>query len=305
MTKIVIPPTCRIEPSADIGSPGVLAQGGRRRPSSGGVVLREGVDIGANTTIHRGHIGDTTVGAHTFIGALCNIGHDVKIGSGCLIGPLTSFSGHVEVGNGVVIEPGCSIRNKIKIGDNSHIGLGSVVVEDVKPGETVVGVPARPIKFRGNHVHPSFKHGNGLKIGKYNHIHKDVKVGNNVTIRSYVELRSGTVIGDNCYVDSGVKSSGECVIGNNVTIRYDAIIARNVIIEDDVFISPQVMFINIPFKDKERKKTIIKRGVKIGTNATINDGVEICENTVIGAKAFVNRDIVEPGTYIGIPARRL
>ena len=130
-------------------------------------------------------------------------------------------------------------------------------------------------------------------------------MGDDATIRSYVELRNGTIIGDRCYIDSGVKSSGQCKIGNDVTIRYDAIIARNVIIEDGVFISPQVMFINVPFKPKEKKATIIRKGAKIGTNATINDGVEVGEGVIIGAKAFVNRDCLTPGVYIGNPARLL
>jgi len=159
--------------------------------------------------------------------------------------------------------------------------------------------------FIDNYIHPNFKHGVNLQIGKYNHVHSDVQVGDNVQIRSFVELRPHTVIGDGCYVDSGVKSSGLCEIGNNVTIRYDAIIARNVVIEDDVFISPQVMFINIPFTDKEEKKTVVRKGVKIGTDATINDGVEIGEGVIIGAKAFVNRDCLEPGVYAGIPARKI
>jgi len=156
-----------------------------------------------------------------------------------------------------------------------------------------------------NKIDAGFKHGSDFKIGFFNHIHPNVIVGQSVTIRSYVELRPHTIIGDNCYIDSGVKSSGECRIGNNVTIRYDAIIARNTFIEDDVFISPQVMFINIPFKTKEKKPTIIRKGAKIGTNATINDGVEIGEGVIIGAKSFVNKDCLELGVYIGIPARRI
>jgi acetyltransferase-like isoleucine patch superfamily enzyme len=120
---------------------------------------------------------------------------------------------------------------------------------------------------------------------------------------SYVELRPRTLFGDDCYVDSGVKTSGECVIGNRVTLRYDAIVARNVVIEDDVFISPQVMMIHIPFMEKEKKPTTIKRGAKIGTDATIGDGVTIGEGVIIGAKAYVNRDCLEPGTYVGIPAK--
>ena len=65
------------------------------------------------------------------------------------------------------------------------------------------------------------------------------------------------------------------------------------------------MFINIAFTEKDKKQTIIRQNVKIGTNATINDGVEIVEGTVIGAKAFVTKDCIEPGIYVGIPAKLL
>ena len=159
--------------------------------------------------------------------------------------------------------------------------------------------------YQGNTVSPDFKHGENLQIGEYCIIEDSVIVGDNCVIKNYVELRNGTIIGDDCYIDSGVKSSGQCKIGNHVTLRYDSIIARGTIIEDDVFISPQVMFINIPFKTKEKKPTIIRKGAKIGTNATINDGIEIGEGVIIGAKSFVNKDCLEPGVYIGTPARRI
>jgi UDP-N-acetylglucosamine acyltransferase len=161
------------------------------------------------------------------------------------------------------------------------------------------------LKFPDNIVDQSFKCGKNLKIGVYNHIHENVRVGDDCTIRSFVELRPETVIGNNCYIDSGVKTSGQCRIGNNVTIRYDSIIARNVIIEDDVFISPQVMTINIPFTEKEKKPTIIRKNAKIGTNVTINDGVEIGVGVIIGAKAFVNKDCIESGVYVGAPAKKI
>jgi acetyltransferase-like isoleucine patch superfamily enzyme len=158
------------------------------------------------------------------------------------------------------------------------------------------------MSYINNVIDSSFKHGKNLKIGCYNHIHEGVTVGDDCTIKSFTELRPDTIIGNKCYIDSGVKTSGQCKIGNNVTLRYDAIIARNVIIEDDVFISPQVMTINIAFKDKEKKPTIIRKGAKIGTNATINDGVEIGPGVIIGAKAFVSKDCIEPGVYVGVPA---
>lgn len=151
-----------------------------------------------------------------------------------------------------------------------------------------------------NIISKDFRYGVGFKIGSFNHIHEKVIVGNNVEIKSYVEIRPKTRIGNNVYLDSGVKISGECDIGNRVTIRYDSIIARNVIIGPDVFISPQVMFINIPVRKREEKKvTIIHKGVFLGTNCTIHDGVEISEDVVIGAKTNVRKSIYEKGVYVG------
>jgi acetyltransferase-like isoleucine patch superfamily enzyme len=131
------------------------------------------------------------------------------------------------------------------------------------------------------------------------------RIGTLTKIQSYVELRKGTVIGEDCYIDSGVKMSGNCVLGNNVTVRYDAIIARGCEIGDGSYVSPQVMFVNVSAKGAEVGGAKVGKNVFIGTNATIGHGVTICDNAIIGAKALVVKDIDEPGTYVGIPARRI
>jgi len=169
-------------------------------------------------------------------------------------------------------------------------------------------------KFVGNYVHPSFKYGVNLKLGKYCHIHPEVRVGDDVHIRSYVELRPGTIIGDRVYLDSGVKSSGECRIGTDVTLRYDSIIAKGCVIEDDVFIAPQLMTENVNHKGIAVGGAHIGTGewnretkyrVFIGTNVTLAAGIEICSGTVIGSKANVRKSILEPGIYVGNPARKI
>jgi len=160
-------------------------------------------------------------------------------------------------------------------------------------------------KFDGNYVHPSFKSGVNLKIGKYCHIHPEVQVGDNCNIRSYVELRNGTIIGDDCYIDSGVKSSGECRIGNGVTLRYDSIIARGVEIGDNTFIAPQLMTENLDHKGTPIGGAKIGSGCFIGTNVTLSAGIRICNGAIIGTKANVRKDIIEKGVYIGNPARKV
>ena len=140
----------------------------------------------------------------------------------------------------------------------------------------------------------------------YNIIAEDVKIGKGTELKHFIELRKGTVIGENCRIDSRVSTSGDCRIGNNVTLRYGVIIARGVIIEDDVFIAPNVMFINIPFTEKEKRKTIIRKFCKIGTGSVINDGVELAEGTIIGALSFVRKSIkLKNQVWAGNPLRRL
>lgn len=314
--KINIGKNCVIHPTVILGESGIGMERDEnnewvRCNQHGDVVIEDNVHIGSFCNIKRGTLAgvSTTIGKGSILATYVNVGHNCKIGKNVFILPYVLLNGSVEIGDGAWIAGHVVIEQHAKIGANAIVGMGSVVLAsrtgdwDVKPGETVAGIPAMPIKFVGNQVHPSFKYGKNLKIGKYNDIQEGVTVGDDVEIKSYVELRKDTIIGNKCYIDSGVKSSGQCKIGNNVTLRYDAIIARNVIIEDDVFISPQVMFINVPFVEKVKKPTIIMKGAKIGTNATIDDGVTVGEGVIIGAKSFVNKDCLQKGIYVGSPAK--
>jgi len=186
-----------------------------------------------------------------------------------------------------------------------------------RKGEQVEATKVREsFKVRGifNIIHPSFEYGENVKIGEFNHIHENVVVGNNVEIKSHTELKPHTIIGDDCYIDSGVKTSGECWIGDNVTLRYDAIIAKGTVIEDHVFVSPQLMTENLNHRGEPKGGAHIGTGewnheteyrVFIGTNITLAAGIEICSGTIIGSKANVRKSITEPGVYIGNPARLL
>lgn len=155
-----------------------------------------------------------------------------------------------------------------------------------------------------NLIDKTFKHGKNFKIGNFCIIKEDCEVGDNVTIRDFVRLAKGTKIGNNVYVDSYVRSSGRNRIGNNVTLRYGATIAREVTVEDDVFISPNVMTNYVSHKGDRIGGIVIGKGAFIGTNAVIGAGVKIGSGVTIGAMAMVTKDCLEPGVYIGIPARR-
>jgi len=163
-----------------------------------------------------------------------------------------------------------------------------------------------------NRIAQDFIHGDDFSIGEFNLIEENVRVGDKVTLKNYVELRKGTVIGDGCYLDSGVSSSGYNLIGDRVRIRFKSILARGVIIEDDVFISPKLMTENLNHKGEEIGGAHIGAGewdrktryrVFIGTDVTLASGIEICSGVIIGSNSNVRKSILEPGVYMGNPAR--
>lgn len=156
-----------------------------------------------------------------------------------------------------------------------------------------------------NVIHESFRHGKNFKIGHHCIIEEDVEVGDNVEIQHFVLLKTGTKIGDNVFIDSYVRSSGSNWIHNNVTLRYGTTIAKDVIVEEEAFVSPNVMTIYSKHTGEHGKGTIIGKKSFIGTGAVIGPGIIIGENVVIGALAYASKDCLENGIYVGVPAKLL
>lgn len=147
--------------------------------------------------------------------------------------------------------------------------------------------------------------GDGVVMGDRVTIGPGCKIGDETVMKSNIELRQNTIIGKNCYIDSGVKSSGDCRVGDECTLRYDTILARDVIIEDKVFIAPQCMTEYSDYKREKHSGTIICSGCFIGTNVTISANVKICADVVIGSKSLVKKDITVSGKYVGVPVKRV
>jgi UDP-3-O-[3-hydroxymyristoyl] glucosamine N-acyltransferase len=115
-------------------------------PQLGLVVIGDDVEVGANTTIDRGAGPDTVIGSGTMIDNLVQIGHNVQIGRGCVIVAQVGISGSTRLGDFVMIGGQGGLAGHLTIGDGVRIGAQSGVMRDLKPGETVLGSPAMPIR---------------------------------------------------------------------------------------------------------------------------------------------------------------
>lgn len=93
-------------------------------------------------------------GAGVVIGETAEIGDNVTLYQGVTLGGTGKEKGkrHPTVGNNVVISTGAKVLGSFKVGDNVKIGAGSVVLKEVPPDSTVVGVPGRVVKREGTGV---------------------------------------------------------------------------------------------------------------------------------------------------------
>ncbi len=117
-----------------------------RTPHTGKVILEEGVEIGANSTIDRGSLSDTIIGKNTFIDNQVHIAHNVKIGKNCMIAGQVGFAGSSILGDNVIIGGQAGISGHLRIGNNVKIGGGSGVISDIPDNQKVMGYPAIPLK---------------------------------------------------------------------------------------------------------------------------------------------------------------
>lgn len=114
-------------------------------PHFGGVKIGRNVEIGANTCIDRGTMGDTIIGNNVKIDNLCHIAHNVCIGDNVMLVAMSMLAGSCSIGANSYIAPGVLV-NRNHIGKDAFVSIGSVVINDVQDNMFVAGVPARAIR---------------------------------------------------------------------------------------------------------------------------------------------------------------
>ncbi len=125
---------------------GYVFRDGRHQkvPQVGACVVEDDVEIGANTTIDRGSIGETRVQGGAKLDNLVQLGHNVRIGPHAILAGQVGVAGSTRVGAGVMAGGQVGIAGHLRVGDGAKLAAKAGVVGDVEPGASMLGYPARP-----------------------------------------------------------------------------------------------------------------------------------------------------------------
>ena len=139
-----------VYPGARIGQEGfgfsITKAGFRTTPQLAGVEIGDDVEVGANTTIDRGSLRNTVIGAGTRLDNLVQVAHGVRIGRHCAVAAQVGFAGSADIGDFVVIGGQVGVAEHTIVGSGARVGAQSGVMSTIEPGAIVVSSPARPVK---------------------------------------------------------------------------------------------------------------------------------------------------------------
>lgn len=141
-------------------------------------------------------------------------------------------------------------------------------------------------------------------------IDQPCEIGAGTKIWHFAHICSGAKIGERCIFGQNTMVANDVVIGNNVKVQNNVAIYTGTTIEDDVFLGPSCVLTNVtnPRSQVNRhslyERTVIRRGVTVGANATIVCGITLGRYCFISAGAVVTKDVPDYALMTGVPARQ-
>ncbi len=148
-------------------------------------------------------------------------------------------------------------------------------------------------------------------IHESSYVDEPCAIGEGTKIWHFSHIMRNSTIGENCSIGQNVVISPRVTIGNNVKIQNNVSVYEGVVLEDEVFCGPSMVFTNVttPRSGTPRNTsgdyapTLVRRGASIGANATIVCGNTLGEYAFVGAGSVVTKDVPAYAMVYGNPAR--
>lgn len=147
-------------------------------------------------------------------------------------------------------------------------------------------------------------------VHESSYVDEPANIGEGTKIWHFSHVMKNAAIGKNCNIGQNVNIASKAVIGNNVSIQNNVSVYDCVILEDDVFCGPSMVFTNVinprsfVSRKDEYKETLVKKGASIGANSTVICGVTIGEYALIGAGSVITKDVPAFALCYGSPSRQ-
>jgi len=224
-----------------------------------------------------------TIGAGTRVGPYSVVWDDVIVGRDC------------SIGSHVILHPGTRIGDGVRIDDHTIVGKRplrsalSATTSSESPAPAEVGA--------------------GSLLGASVVIYAGAVLGRGVLVADLATIREGVRIGELTIVGRGVAIENGCVIGRRCKLETNCYITAFSVLEDFVFVAPGVVTTNDNFVGRTEERfrhfrgVTVRKGGRVGANATILPGKVIAEDTLVGAGALVTRDTPPRKIVVGVPAR--
>ncbi|MDI6703951.1 MAG: DapH/DapD/GlmU-related protein [bacterium] len=232
---------------------------------------------------------------NNYIDKSANLGKGCEIGFNSVILEDVRIGDAVKIGNNVSIREGSIIGDRVVINDNAIIGKRP---QASKTGTLKISSDIQPVNIGASCI-----------VGCSSIIYAGAKIGQEVFIGDYASIREDTEIGDFSIIGCNVSVDNKVIIGKYVRVQTGAYITSLSILEDYTFIAPNVAMANDNFlgrtqeRFKYRKGPHVKKGARIGINATLLPGIVIGEEGVVAAGSVVTRDVPPYKLVMGVPAR--
>ena len=224
-----------------------------------------------------------------------HIVHDVAMGDNVVIEADVTVGKGCILGHNVVIRSGSRLGSHVTVGDNTVIGRHPMrSIRSALPPVTDYG----PCSIADD-----------VQIGCGCVLYAGVSIGRKVMVADLATIREAVTIGEQTIVGRGVAIENRCTIGKRCKLETNAYITAYSELEDDVFVATMVATSNDNYmaRSNERfkhfKGVTVKRGGRIGVNATILPGKTVGEQGVVAAGSVVTHDVPALVIVAGNPAR--